>query len=159
MPRIAQRGFITLVQLAIYAGIFLAVAGVIGGAIYKVKKWGADEVRMEWADAVEDQRQREIMASVTAAKALADERKKRKVVIEERTQYVDKIVEMPVYAAHCLDAVGLRCIESAINRKGAAGCKPDRTVPPDPAPDRDNRRGGPALGLILDRTIPGLRGG
>ena len=130
MPRIAQRGFITLVQLAIYAGIFLAVAGVIGGAIYKVKKWGADEVRMEWGAAVEDQRQREIMASVTAAKALADERKKRKVVIEERTTYVDRIVENNVYAANCLDAVGLRCLGSAIRGENASGCKPGGAVPP-----------------------------
>ena len=151
-----QRGFIPLGLLG-YGLLALGILGMLGGIVYKIREGGYDKAKAECLEAAEDQRQREIMASVNAAKALADERKKRKVVIEERTQYVDKIVEMPVYAAHCLDAVGLRCIESAINRKGAAGCKPDRTVPPAPAPDRDNRSGGPALGLILDRAIPGLR--
>ena len=128
-----QRGFISLIQLAIYVGLFALVAGIIGGAIYKVKKWGANEVRMEWADAVEDQRQRETMASITAAKALSDERRKRKVVIEERVQYVDRIVQNPVYSADCLDARGLQCLRSAIRGEGAAGCKPDGTLP-KPAP-------------------------
>ena len=47
MSKIAQSGFGLLAYLI--AGIVLA--GLIGTGIYKVKQWGADEVRAEWASA------------------------------------------------------------------------------------------------------------
>lgn len=105
--------------------VLLALFGAIGMGVHKVKQWGAAEVRAEWDAANEDARQREAKASIEAAKDLADARKKRKIVVQERTVHVEKIVDRPVYRNQCLDAAGLRCLEGAVLGKGAAGCKPD----------------------------------
>ena len=110
---------------------FLALALMSGiGYGYKVvKDSGREEVRAEWAQANEAARQREAEASAKAAADLEAERKKRKIVVKEVTQYVDKIVDRPVYRNVCLDAAGLSCLESAIRGESTAGCKPDGTVP------------------------------
>ena len=121
-------------SLIAYGLIALALIGALGGAAYKVRESGKDAIRLEWAQANEEARRREQEASAKAAADLAAERDKRKVVIRERTTYVDKIVDRPVYRNVCLDADGLRCVAEAIGGKSAAGCKPDGTVPaPKPA--------------------------
>ena len=38
-------------QIIIYAILALAIMGAIGTGVYKVKKWGGDEVRAEWSEA------------------------------------------------------------------------------------------------------------
>ncbi len=103
--------------------------GMIGTGVYKVKRWGANEVRAEWNEANVQARKREAEASAKAAAELEAERQKRKVVIETRTRYVDKIVDRPVYRNVCLDVDGLRCIAAAIERKDASGCKPEPALP------------------------------
>jgi len=50
-----EKGFGLLAYLI--AGIVLA--GLIGTGVYKVKQWGANEVRAEWAEANRQQRKRE----------------------------------------------------------------------------------------------------
>ena len=102
---------------------------LLAGIGYKVRESGKDAIRIEWAAANEAARKRESEASAKAASDLEAERKKRKVVIREVTQYVDKIVDRPVYSNVCLDAAGLSCLESAIRGQVAPGCKPDAPMP------------------------------
>jgi len=118
------------VNLILYAVLALAVMGMIGTGVYKVKKWGGDEVRQEWQESEAAARKREAEASAKAAKDLEEERAKVKVVIQKRTVYVDKIVDRPVYRNQCFDTDGLRCLNAAINGTDASGCKPDGTMPP-----------------------------
>ena len=68
MPRIAQRGFAFLTLLPYLLG-FLAVAGVVGTAVHKVKAWGAAEVTAELQPQI-DQCQGELTKANDAAKAL-----------------------------------------------------------------------------------------
>ena len=121
-------------NLILYAVLALAVMGMIGTGVYKVKKWGGDEVRQEWQAAEAAARKKEAEASAKAAKDLADERAKQKVVIQKRNVYVDKIVDRPIYRNVCLDADGVRCLNAAINGQDATGCKPDSAVPPAKPP-------------------------
>ena len=116
-------------NLLLYGVIALAILGTVGGIVYKVREGGYDACKVEWAASDEAARKREAELSAFAAKALADERAKTKVVIQKRTEYVDKIVERPVYRNQCFDADGLQCLNAAINGKGDVGCKPDGTMP------------------------------
>ena len=116
-------------QIIIYAVLALAIMGTIGTGVYKVKQWGGNEVRAEWNAANEKARAEEAAKSVAAAKELADERAKKKVVYKTITQSVDKYIDRPVYLANCFDADGLRDATAAINGKIASGQQPDATVP------------------------------
>ena len=136
-------------------GAIILILGLIGLGVRAVKVWGADEVRAEWEKDKSAQREREAKASAKAAQALSAERRKRRVVIQERTVHVDRIVERPVYLNRCLDADGLSCLESAVTGKIAAGCKPDRAVSPFTLTDGHRREGGITLD---DRSSRGLRG-
>jgi glutamyl-tRNA reductase len=117
----------------------IAVLGMIGTGVYKVKQWGAEEVRAEWNSANEKARAEEAARSAKAAKELEDERQKRKVVTRTVTKVVDKIVDRPVYRNVCLDDSGLRCLDSAIDGKIDPGCKPDGGMPAAGAPDGKGR--------------------
>ena len=130
-----QRGF----GLLAYALLVLAVLGAIGGILWWAdqnietsagKRAGEAAKQAEWDAANEEQRALELKASQDAAAALAAERRKRKVIIQERTVYVDKIVDRPIYRNVCFDAAGLRCANSALlGEPLAVGCKPDGAVP------------------------------
>lgn len=124
-----ERGF----GILLYAVAAIALVGAVGGLYYKVNhdgyERGKGEIKQQWDAANLEARQREAEASAKAAKELAEARAKRKVIVQERTVYVDKIVDRPVYLNQCLDADGLRCLGSAIRGENAAGCKPDGTMP------------------------------
>lgn len=121
-------------QLIAYGLIALAVLGMVGTGVYKVKKWGGDEVRAEWNAANETARKREAELSAKAAADLEAERRKRKVVIQERTIHVDREVEKPVYRNVCLPATGVCLANAAINGKVAPECLSDGAVSaPKPA--------------------------
>ena len=112
----------------------VAALALLAGIGYKVRESGKDEIRLEWAQANEAARKREQEASAAAAAALEAERKKRRVVIREVTNYVDKIIDRPVYRNVCLDPDGLRCVNAAILGTDSTGCKPDSALPaPKPA--------------------------
>ena len=130
MPRIAQHGF----SLIFYAVLALAVLGTLSDIAWKIREAGADSIRLEWAEANVEARKREQEASDKAAAELEAERQKKKVVIQKRTVYVDKIVERAVYRNVCLDPDGLRCINAAIVGKDEAGCKPDLAMPSSEPP-------------------------
>jgi len=117
------------VPLIVWAVIALAGLGILGGITYKVRQGGYDAAKAECLEAAAAQAKREQELSAFAAKALADERAKRKVVIRERTSYVDKLVDRPVYRNVCLDTDGLSCVNAAIAGKDGTGCKPDKPMP------------------------------
>lgn len=125
-----QRGFTLIVYAIIVLAVLGTLAAIVAGIYGKGKDVGRAQVKGQWDRANAEARKREQEASAKAAKALEAERQKRKVVIRERTVYVDKIVDRPVYRNVCLDADGLRCLGSAIRGESAAGCKPDKPVPP-----------------------------
>ena len=126
-------------SILVYAFAAIAIMGMIGTGVYKVKEWGADEVRQEWAAANLKAKAESEARISKAADDLAAERKKRKIVIREVTTYVDKIVDRPVYRTVCLDDDGLRCLDSAIRGESTAGCKPDGRMPDATAPDGKGR--------------------
>ncbi len=116
-------------QLIAYGLIALAILGAIGTGVYKVKQWGAGEVRKEWADAVATQRESDRLKSFAAATGLQKDRAEARTAIETRTRYVNKEVEKIVYRSICLPDIGLCLANAAIGGKVAAGCQPDGTVP------------------------------
>lgn len=115
-------------NLIVYAVLALAVMGMVGTGVYKVKQWGGDEVRAEWNNANEKARAAEQAASAKAAAELLAERAKRRVVIQERTVHVDREVEKVVYRSVCLPDSGLCLLRAAITGKVEPGCFADGTV-------------------------------
>lgn len=128
-------GFGLVGNLILVLAILGTLAGIIAWADRNIAttagvKKGAAAKQVEWDAAVEDARERETRASLEAAKLLADERRKRKTIIEERTVHVEKIIDRPVYRNVCFDVDGLRCANAALlGSASAAGCKPDGGVP------------------------------
>ena len=112
-----------------YGLIALAVMGMVGTGVYKVKQWGANEVRQEWEADKAETRRREAELSAFAAKALADERKKRRVVVQTVTKEVDREVLKPVYRDVCLPDRGLCLANAAILGTVDAGCFADGKLP------------------------------
>ena len=107
----------------------VAALAIISGLAYKTYEAGADSIRTEWAAANEEARKREAAASAKAAADLEAERKKRKVVVKERTVFVDREIEKLVTSASCFSPDGVRTLNCAIDGTSAAGCKPDGAVP------------------------------
>ena len=121
-------------QLIAYGLLALALLGAIGTGVYKVKEWGADEVRQEWAQANEKARAEEAERSAKAAADLEAERKKRKVVVKTITKEVDREVEKLVYRSVCLPDRGLCLANAAILGTVAPSCLSDGAVPPAKPP-------------------------
>lgn len=122
---VAQRGS----MLLIYGLVALAVLGTLTGIAYKIRESGKDAVRAEWDADKAAARKREAELSAFAAKALSDERAKRRVVIQQRTVHVDREIEKPVYRDICLPATGVCLANAAINGTVPAGCFADGGVP------------------------------
>ena len=112
-----------------YGLLALAIMGAIGTGVYKVKEWGADEVRAEWVAANLKAKSDAEARIAKAADDLQAERKKRRVVIQERTVYVDRNIEKLVTVDSCIKPAGVSCINAAINGQDASGCKPDGALP------------------------------
>ena len=116
-------------SLIAYGLIAIAILSSIGYGYKVVKDSGREEVRLEWAAANEAARAREAAASAKAAAALEAERKKRRVIVQERTVYVDREIEKLVTSASCFSLDGVRTLNCAIDGTSAAGCKPAGAVP------------------------------
>lgn len=118
-----------MIQIALYGLLALALMGAVGTGVYKVKQWGADEVRAEWAEEKATQREEEIQRSLNATAGLEVDRGKRRTIYKTITQYVDREVEKPVYGA-CLPPSGLCLANAALTGKGADSCKLDLGLSP-----------------------------
>ena len=121
-----QRGF----TLIVYAVIALAVLGTLTGIAWKIRESGKDAVRLEWEADKAETRRREAELSAFAAKALAEERKKRRVVVQTITKEVDREVLKPVYRDVCLPDRGLCLANAAILGTVEPGCFSDGKLPP-----------------------------
>ena len=117
-----------------YAFAAIALLGMIGGGVYKVKQWGGNEVRAEWSAANEKARAEEAARSAAAAKELLAERAKRKVVIQERTVHVDREVEKLVYRSICIPDTGMCLLRAAISGQIEPGCLAIGDLPPSKPP-------------------------
>ena len=115
MRRLAQRGFIPLGLLG-YGLLALGILGMLGGIVYKIREGGYDKAKAECLEAAEAQRQRELEASAKAAKELAEARVKRKVIIQERTIFVDRNVEKLVDSVACFKPDGVKLLNEAIGK-------------------------------------------
>ena len=141
-------------NLLLYGFVALAIMAAVGTGVYKVKKWGADEVRAEWSAANDKARAEEAAKGDAAAKGLEADREKTKTIFRTITKAVDRIVDRPIYRSVCLDADGLRLARCAIDGKSADSCKPDSPVPVPTKPSGRHR----GLSLTMDtgslRNVP-----
>jgi hypothetical protein len=122
-------------------------AGVRAGEAKRQAVWE----RAKLAERVLEEKQ-----SGAAAAGLEVDRAKERIVVRTITQYVDRVLERPVYRNVCLDDDGLRLARCAIRGEGADRCKPDERVPgPRGSAGRDGG-GGAALDHVDGRALPGL---
>ena len=105
-----------------YLLIGVAALAMVSGLAYRTYQAGADNVRTEWEADKAAARAREAELSAFAAKALADERAKRRTIIQERTVHVDREVDKPIYRDRCLPDTGLCLANAAISGRVSAEC-------------------------------------
>ena len=117
-----------------YGLIALAVMGMIGTGVYKVKQWGGDEVRAEWTAANEKARAEQEAKSTAAAAELEKARNSRRIVREQVVQYVDREVEKTVYRSDCLPASGVCIANAVLAGEKPTSCLIDGAVPPAKPP-------------------------
>lgn len=118
-------------NLLLYGMVALAILGTIGAGVYKVKQWGADEVRTEWAEANRKAREKEQAKAAKAADTKEKGDAKAKVVFRTIYKDVDRIV-VEYRDRACLDPSGLSVARAAILGQIADPGKPDKPVRPAP---------------------------
>lgn len=112
-----------------YVAALLIGLSVGGTSIWRVQEWrhdAKDKERIEAAQEVERMRAR------TADKASSGHeifKESERVVYQTITETVDRIVERPVYLNVCIDADGLRSLNSAITGAIPSASKPAPAVP------------------------------
>ena len=97
----------------------VAALAILAGIGYKVRQSGYDACKIEWNEASEAQRKEEAARSLKAAQDLEAERKKRKVVVKERTVFVDREITKMVVSGKCFEPSGVSTINDAIKRESA----------------------------------------
>ena len=131
-----QHGF----GILAYAIAAIVLLGMVGTGVYKIKQWGANEVRAEWAAVNEAARKAEAAKGDAAAKGLEVDRGKTRIIFKTITQTVDREVEKLVYRDVCLPPSGLCLANAALLGKSADTCKPDQSLPA-PKPTGGRNRG------------------
>lgn len=94
--------------------IILAIISAVGTGVYKVKQWGANEVRAEWEQAERDQRERELNQAGRAVTGLEKDRGVSRKKYAELEQRLADITNRPVYSTVCIDTDGMRDINAAL---------------------------------------------
>ena len=126
-------------SLIVYAVIFLAVAGVIGGAYKTVKDSGREEVRLEWQEAnaaAQKKADADRKAQEAAREAQDKETSRRLANAKKRSQ--DLLVSLEAHikasgtAAACPMPVSLRDDWNRANNPGEGVSPP--TMPPASRP-------------------------
>lgn len=126
-------------KLLLYGLIALAILGMIGTGIYKVKQWGANEVQMEWDQAQRDQREKELNQANKAATGFENDRAKAKTVYVEIEKRVVEYIDRPVYDTVCIDPDGLRNINDALDGEITIAPVAPSGVPKVTTPNRIDR--------------------
>ena len=112
-----------------YAVAAIVLLGMIGTGVYKVKEWGAGEVRAEVAAEAKEQREREIKLGWKASKGLQADRVKIKTVYRTIEKVVNRDIEKLVVVRECLSPAGVSCVNAALRGESADSCRPDPAVP------------------------------
>ena len=123
-------------RLLIYGIVALSILGMIGTGVYKVKQWGANEVRAEWAQAVKEQNEKETAAIAVASTKREEDRAKSKIVYQTIKERVVEYIDRPVYSTVCIDSDGMRDVNAALLGKSASSTEFDGGVPTPAAPNR-----------------------
>ena len=123
-------------RLLIYGIVALSILGMIGTGVYKVKQWGANEVRAEWARAVKEQQERETAQIAGAATKREEDRAKAKVIYETIKERVVEYIDRPVYSTVCIDSDGLRDVNRALLGSDTPAPESSDGVPPATPPSR-----------------------
>ena len=121
-------------KFIVYGFLILSLMGMIGTGVYKVKQWGANEVRAEWTAATEKQRKAEQEKALIAANNRESDSAKAKVTYRTIKEQVAVYIDRPVYHTNCIDADGLRDINSALrgeitNKPGVTSGVPKAVAP------------------------------
>ena len=125
-----------MIRLLLYGFLALSILGMIGTGVYKVKQWGANEVRAEWAQAVKEQQERETAQIAGAATKREEDRAKAKVIYKTIKERVVEYIDRPVYSTVCIDSDGMRDVNAALLGKSASSTEFDGGVPTPAAPNR-----------------------
>ena len=133
-------------SLLAYAIAAIVVMGMIGTGVYKVKQWGAGEVRAEWATPSKLQREREELQISESVKEFEEMRAARSGYFKKVVTYVNVEIEKPVYRNICLPASGLCIANAAILGQSADTCNADAPMPAAVPAKRWDRGDDPALG-------------
>ena len=121
-------------SLLLYGILALSIMAAIGTGVYKVKQWGADEVRAEWNEANRVAREKEQARAAKAAETKEKGDAKAKVVFRTIYKDVDRVV-VEYRDKSCLESDGLRIARSAILGQIAPASEPDKPMRPAAGPD------------------------
>ncbi len=101
-------------SLLLYGILALSIMAAIGTGVYKVKQWGADEVRAEWNEANRVAREKEQARAAKAADTKEKGDAKATVVYRTIRQNVDRVV-VEYRDRACLESEGLAAARQAIS--------------------------------------------
>lgn len=118
--------------------VYLVAAALVFTAGWTVNGWrleaGYKDAQLDAMIMISNKREEAEAKNQQLSDELEKARNDRRTVYRTITQQVDKIIERPVYRNECLDADGLRSINSALAGKAEATGQPDKPVPPPDAP-------------------------
>ena len=101
-------------NLVFYAILAIAIMGMIGAGVSRVKQWGANEVQTKWDQAISEQTKEDLARSALASTRREADRAKSKVVYQTIKERVVEYIDRPVYSSVCIDSDGLRDINRAL---------------------------------------------
>lgn len=109
--------------------LVLGILSAIGTGVYKIKQWGANEVRAEWNAEKEARAQQALVAANNREGDLGNAKVIYKTIETRVKEYIDR----PVYRAECIDDDGLRDINDALRGRIT---QPNGPVPGPSRPTR-----------------------
>lgn len=157
------RGYTLIVYLVLTA----AIAGALVGLYVLIdESWEtaagvrAGELRRQadWNRAELEQRSRDEQKIAPAAAGLEVDRAKAKTVERVVTQYVDRVLEHPVYRNVCLDDDGLRIARCALRGESPDRCQLDEPLRGPHGSAGRERRDGASLDHVDGEPVPRLPG-
>ena len=123
-------------KFIVYALLALAVMGAIGTGVYKVKQWGANEVRAEWNEAIAEQVREDLERGRLATLNRESDRAKSKELYRTIKETVVEYIDRPVYSTVCVDPDGMRDINRALLGSDTPPARTSGGVPKVTSPDR-----------------------
>ena len=126
-------------KFIVYAFLALALMGAIGTGVYKVKQWGANEVRLEWNAVIAEQVREDLERGRLATLNRESDRAKSKELYRTIKETVVEYIDRPVYSTICIDPDGLRDINRALSGEDIPSPGTGGGVPKVTSPSGTNR--------------------